>query len=75
MVGKIDLEFMLDESGVCVFRPPFSIPCLDYEVVGFQTQAVDITNLGSVHTLSAFSSSSTPKIHAINKTELIKDIH
>ena len=31
------------------FWPPDSIPCPNYEVMGFQPQAVDITDLGSVN--------------------------
>ena len=33
---------------VC-FWPPVSIPCPNYEAVGFQPQAVDIPDLGSVN--------------------------
>ena len=38
---------------VCCW-PPVSIPLPNYEVVGLQPQAVDITNLGSVHPPSKF---------------------
>ena len=34
---------------VC-FWPPVSIPCPNYEVVGFKYQEVDITDLGYVNT-------------------------
>ena len=73
MVVKTDLDSMLDESGVCVSRPPVSTPCLNYELVGFQHQAVDISDLGSVHTPSEFSIPPTSKIHDSNKTKLTKD--
>ena len=33
---------------VCLW-PPVTTPCPNYEVVGFQPQAVDIPDLGSVH--------------------------
>ena len=38
---------------VCCW-PLVSIPLPNYEVVGLQPQAVDITNLGSVHPPSKF---------------------
>ena len=49
---------------VCVFCPPFSVPCTNYEVTGFQPQAVDTPDLGYVHTPSAFSIPPTLTMHA-----------
>ena len=57
---------------VC-FWPPVSIPCPNYEAVGFQPQAVDIPDLGSVNPLSTFSSPPTLKMHASDETKRTKD--
>ena len=59
---------------VCVcFWPPVSIPCPNYELVGFQPQAVDIPDLGSVHPPSTFSIPPTLKMHASDETIRTKD--
>ena len=50
------------------FWLPVSIPCPNYEVVGFQHQAVDIPNLGSVHPFITFSSPPISKMYANDKT-------
>ena len=56
-----------------MFWPPVNLPWLSYEVVGFQTQAFDTTDLGSVHILSEFSIPPTSKMHAGDETKLTKD--
>ena len=57
---------------VCLW-PPVSIPLPNYEVVGLQAQSVDITDLGSVHPSSKFSSPPTSKMHASDETIKTKD--
>ena len=65
---------MLSNFCVCVFWPPASISFLGYESVGFQPQAVDITDLGSVHPPSVFLIPPTLKMHTSDENKRTKDI-
>ena len=50
--GECGNDWKIDKylKFVCVcFCPPVSLTLLNYDVVGFQPQAVDIPDLGSVH--------------------------
>ena len=58
---------------VCVSWTPAIIPCPNYEVVGFQPQAVDISVLGYVRPPSKFSIPPTLKMHAGDNTRQTKD--
>ena len=58
---------------VCVFWPPISTTCPNYEAVGFQPQAMDINDQGYLHTPSEFPSPPMLKVHASEYTKQTKD--
>ena len=63
-----------DFVSVCVFCwPPVSIPWTNYDVVGFQPQVVDISDLGSVHPPSTFPIPLTSSMHAGDKARQTKN--
>ena len=55
--------------GVCVFMSTVSIPCPSYEVLGFQPQAEDIPNLGSVHTPAHFQDPLHQRCMPVNRRD------
>ena len=59
--------------GVCCW-PSVSITCPDYVVMGFQPQAVDITDLGYVHPPSTFSIPPTSKMRDNYEVRQAKNI-
>ena len=70
----MSLEVVRVNHSVCVCCwPPVSIPCPNYEVVGFQPQAVDINDLGYVHPPSTFTITPMLNMHDSDKTRLTKD--
>ena len=57
---------------VCVWKPA-STACPNYEMVGLQSQAVDITNLGSAYPHCLFNPPPMPKMHGRNETNQTKE--
>ena len=49
VIKRLDLRTFRSMMCVFVLRPTICAPFLDYEVVGFQPQREDCTDLGSVH--------------------------